>query len=218
MGMSPEFAAKVFEAYERERTTAVENIQGTGLGTAITKSIVDLMGGDIQVFSEQGKGSDFVIHVSFPLDPNAVGGEGSVKPGEVSASAFAGMRLLLVEDNPANLEVEQTLLEQAGFLVDTAPNGEEGVEMVAASRPGEYAAVLMDVEMPIKNGLEATRLIRSLKNPELARIPIIAITAKAFSEDIAAVLEAGMDGHIPKPINMKVVLETMSKVFQRENR
>ena len=213
MGMSPEFAARVFEAYARERTSAVESIQGTGLGTAITKSIVELMGGTIQVFSEQGKGSDFVINISFPLDPRAMEQEiPSEKLGAVEP-AFTGLRLLLVEDNPANLEVEQILLEQAGFLVDTAPNGEEGVEMIAASRPGEYAAVLMDVEMPIKNGLEATRLIRSLRNPELAKIPIIAITARAFSEDIAAALEAGMDAHIAKPINMKTVMEVMSKVL-----
>ena len=216
MGMSPEFAARVFEAYERERTTAVENIQGTGLGTAITKSIVDLMGGTIEVFSEQGKGSDFVIHVSFPLDPKALEGESATERTNPEGSVFAGMRLLLVEDNPANREVEQILLEQAGFVVDAAPNGEEGVEMIAASAPGEYAAVLMDVEMPVKDGLEATRLIRSLRNPELARIPIVAITAKAFSEDIAAVLEAGMDGHIAKPINMKAVMETLSEVLLRE--
>ena len=216
MGMSPEFAARVFEAYERERTDAVEKIQGTGLGTAITKSIVDLMGGDIRVFSEQGKGSEFVIDVAFPLDPKALAAEDQADMGQVSESSFAGLRLLLVEDNPENLEVERTLLEQAGFVIDTAPNGEEGVELVAASRPGEYAAVLMDVEMPVKDGLEATRLIRSLKRPDLARIPIIAITAKAFSEDIAAVLAAGMDGHIAKPINMKNVMEIMSEVLQRQ--
>ena len=218
MGMSPEFAARVFEAYERERTNAVENIQGTGLGTAITKSIVELMGGGIEVFSEQGKGSEFVVSVAFPLDPRAMADEGTGERSAAEESAFAGMRLLLVEDNPTNLEVEQAMLEQAGFVVDAASNGEEGAEIIAASRPGEYAAVLMDVEMPVKNGLEATRLIRSLKNRELAKIPIIAITAKAFSEDIADALEAGMDGHIPKPINMKTVLEIMTDVLLRDDR
>ena len=214
IGMSPEFAAMVFEAYEREKTQTVENIQGTGLGTAISKSIVELMGGTIQVFSQQGKGSEFVVDVSLPVLEAPSGIEAFSEEERASALAFRGMRLLLVEDDPENLEVEQTLLEEAGFLVTTAPNGEEGVELVASSRPGDYAAVLMDIQMPVKNGYNATRLIRSLHNPELARIPVIALTAKAFSEDIAAARETGMDGHIAKPINMKKVLETLSQVLE----
>lgn len=213
IGMSPEFAKKVFEAYEREKTETVENIQGTGLGTAITKSIVDLMGGTIEVRSEQGKGSEFIVDVSFPLDP-AFSGEGA-RVGETDiGAAFAGMCLLLVEDDPDNREVERTLLEEAGFVVGTAANGEDAVEIIAASTPGDYACVLMDIEMPVKNGYSATKLIRSLRNRELAEIPIVALTAKAFSEDIAAARAAGMNGHIAKPINMKNVFETLSVVLQ----
>ena len=213
IGMSPEFAKKVFEAYEREKTESVENIQGTGLGTAITKSIVDLMGGTIEVRSEQGKGSEFIVNVSFPLDP-AFAGEGA-RAGEIeNGAAFVGMRLLLVEDDPDNRDVERTLLEEAGFIVETAENGEDAVEIIAASTPGDYACVLMDIEMPVKNGYSATRLIRSLRNRELAEIPIVALTAKAFSEDIAAARDAGMNGHIAKPINMKNVFETLSVVLQ----
>jgi signal transduction histidine kinase/ActR/RegA family two-component response regulator len=217
IGMSPEFAAKVFEAYEREKTATVENIQGTGLGTAITKSIVDLMGGSIQVFSAQGKGSEFVVDVSFPLDP-AAATAGSLGEGAVSGgSAFAGMRVLLVEDDEDNRAVERTLLEEAGFLVDTAVNGEEAVELVAGSEPGEYAVVFMDVEMPVKNGYSATKLIRGLRNPGLAAIPIVALTARAFSEDIAAARDAGMNAHIAKPINMTNVLETLKDILPRDN-
>ena len=212
IGMSKEFAAKVFEAYEREKTTTVENIQGTGLGTAITKSIVDLMGGEIQVFSEKGKGSEFVIDVDLPIDPKA--GPIALDESDKQASAaFAGMRILLVEDDPDNREVEKTLLEEAGFTVDTAENGEEGAELVAASVPGEYAVVLMDIEMPVKNGYSAAKLIRSLRNPALASIPIVALTAKAFSEDISAALEAGMNAHISKPINMKTVISTFKDIL-----
>ena len=214
IGMSPEFAAKVFEAYEREKTATVENIQGTGLGTAITKSIVDIMGGSIQVFSEQGKGSEFVVDVAFPPDPEAAG-SGASAGGEEAAGAFSGVRLLLAEDDPDNRDVEKALLREAGFLVDTAENGEEAVEMLAASEPGRYALILMDIEMPVKNGYNAAKLIRSLKNPALASIPIVALTAKAFSEDIAAAHEAGMNGHIAKPLNMKKAADTLAAILNK---
>ena len=214
IGMSPEFAAKVFDAYEREKTEMVENIQGTGLGTAITKSIVELMGGTIEVASEQGKGTEFIIDVSFPLDPEFSGAD--AQSGEKSAaSAFAGLHVLLVEDDADNREVEHTLLEEAGFVVETAENGEDAVELIAASTPGDYAVVFMDIEMPIKNGYNATRLIRSLKNRALAEVPIVALTARAFSEDIAAARAAGMNGHIAKPINMKNVMETLTDVLMK---
>ena len=216
IGMSPEFAAKVFEAYERERTLTVENIQGTGLGTAITKNIVELMGGSIEVFSEQGKGSEFVVTVPLKVDLNAVRISSLSEAEKAAAAAFAGMHVLLVEDDPANRDVERTMFEEAGFIVDTAVNGEDAVEMVAASKPGDYAVVLMDIEMPVKNGYNATKLIRSLKNPELAKIPIVALTAKAFSEDVAAAFEAGMNGHIAKPINMTTVADTLSEIFAKE--
>ncbi len=215
IGMSPEFAAKVFEAYEREKTQTVENIQGTGLGTAITKSIVELMGGSIQVFSEQGKGSEFVIDVSLPVEAAPEGVSALSEEERANAAEFRGLRLLLVEDDPENLEVEQILLEEAGFLVDAAENGEDGVELLAASGPGHYAAVLMDIEMPVKNGYDSAKLIRSLRNQELAKVPIIALTAKAFSEDIAAAREAGMNGHIAKPINMKTLLATLAEVLPK---
>ena len=215
IGMSPEFAAKVFEAFERERTATVENIQGTGLGTAITKNIVELMGGTIEVFSEKGKGSEFLINVSFPV---AAGENEGAEVTQSALSEFAGLKLLLADDDPASLELEKTVFENAGFKVELAENGEEAVEMIAAAKPGEYAAVLMDIEMPVKSGLDATRVIRSLRNSSLAKTPIVALSAKAFSEDIAASLAAGMDGHIAKPLDMRVASEVLSSVLAKSRR
>ena len=213
IGMSPEFAAKVFEAYERERTATVEGIQGTGLGTAITKSIVDLMGGTIEVFSEQGKGSEFLINVSFDIDTEAEKSAGGTGADRGGGPDFAGMRLLLVEDDPENREIAKAMLEQLGFTVDIIDNGEDAVETVASCAPGKYAAVIMDIEMPVKDGYEAAKLIRSLKNPELSQIPIVALTAKAFSEDIAAARRAGMNAHISKPVNLEKLKKTMTDVL-----
>ena len=213
IGMSAEFAAKVFEAYERERTTTVENIQGTGLGTAITKSIVDLMGGTIEVFSEKGKGSEFVINISFPLDPDAKKDNAEGFSQGDAESAFAGMRVLLVEDDPDNRDIAEAMLEQLGFTVDCVVNGEDAAEAIAASAPGKYSAAIMDIEMPVKNGYEATKLIRSLRSDDRANIPIVALSAKAFSEDIAAAREAGMNAYIAKPINYETLKKTMSDVL-----
>jgi CheY-like chemotaxis protein len=126
------------------------------------------------------------------------------------------MRVLLVEDDADNREVERILLEDAGFIVELAENGEDAVERIAASAPGEYAVIFMDIEMPIKNGYNAAKLIRSLRNKALAEIPIVAMTAKAFSEDIAAALAAGMNGHIAKPINMKNVIDTLSDILKNQ--
>lgn len=212
IGMSPEFVKKVFEAYERERTSTVENIQGTGLGTAITKSIVDLMGGEISVTSEQGKGSEFVVNVAFPIDKSIV--EETVEQTQTTGeSEFTGMRLLLVEDNEENKDVAKNLFERVGFVIDTAVNGEDAVEMIAGSKPGTYRAVIMDIEMPVKDGYQATALIRSLKNPALSKIPIVALTAKAFSEDIAAAYKSGMNAYISKPISIATIKTVMAQAL-----
>ncbi len=216
MGMSPEFAAKVFEAYERERTTAVDHIQGTGLGMAITKSIIDLMGGTIEVETEKGKGTEFIIHVSFPIveEPgeSAAGSRdaGSAAPG----IDFSKVKLLLVEDNEINREIATILLEEAGFQLDTAENGKIAVEKIAAARPGDYQLVLMDIQMPVMNGYEATKAIRGLQNPGLANIPIVAMTANAFSEDIQAARDAGMNSHIAKPIDVAKMLATLEEILR----
>ncbi|MBQ6206712.1 MAG: amino acid permease [Oscillospiraceae bacterium] len=216
MGMSPEFAAKVFEAYERERTKTVDKIQGTGLGMAITKSIVDLMGGEIDVETEKGKGTEFIIRVSFPIvedAPESVG-DGQSEESKTPEIDFSKIKLLLVEDNEINREIATLLLEEAGFQLDAAENGKIAVEKIAASRPGDYQLILMDIQMPVMNGYDAAKAIRALQNPDLAKIPIVAMTANAFSEDIQAAKDAGMDSHIAKPIDVAKMMETLEEVLR----
>ena len=213
MGMSPEFAAKVFEAYERDRS--VNNIQGTGLGMAITKSIVELMGGTIDVKSELGKGTEFIVKVNFPI-VEEIRAEVEEDGGEkISAEMdFTKIHLLLVEDNEVNREIATLILTEFGFTLDTAENGKIAVEKISASKPGDYQAILMDVQMPVMNGYEATKKIRALENSELAKIPIIAMTANAFTEDIQAAKDAGMDSHIAKPIDIPKMIETLTDVLK----
>ncbi|MBR3623395.1 MAG: response regulator [Selenomonadaceae bacterium] len=206
IGMASEFAAKVWEAFERERTSTVSGIQGTGLGMAITKSIVELMKGTIEVKSELGKGTEFSIMLELPIQEDASSlADSENEIAEVSAD-FTDKHLLLVDDIEMNREIAKMLLEEAGFKVDTAPNGKEAVDKVKANA---YDAVLMDIQMPIMDGYEATRTIRNLN----INVPIIAMTANAFSEDVAMAKEAGMDGHIAKPIDVKKMMETLGSLF-----
>ena len=215
MGMSREFAARVFEAYERERTTAVDNIQGTGLGMAITKSLVNLMGGTIAVETEQGKGTEFIIRVGFPLAEEEPEAETDDRSKVVKLQAdFRNKRMLLVEDNVINREIAQMILMELGFKVETAEDGKIGLDKVAASAPGYYDGVLMDIQMPVMNGYESTKAIRALPDPELSRIPIIAMTANAFAEEIQHVLDVGMNGHIAKPINIPDMVATLRECLK----
>ena len=213
IGMTPEFAAKVFEAFERERTSTVSKIQGTGLGMAITKSIVDLMNGEIRVVTAPGEGSEFVINVSFKLSDEMHEDVAAENLKAAQITDFTGKKLLLVDDIEVNREIAKMLLESSGFILDTAADGKEAVEKVAASKAGDYDAVLMDIQMPIMNGYDAARAIRKLDNPALAKIPIIAMTANAFSEDVKNALDAGMNAHIAKPIDVPKMLETLAKIL-----
>ncbi len=210
IGMSREFADRLFAPFERERTSTVSRIQGTGLGLAITKNIVELMSGQISVQTEKGKGTEFTITVSFPLtEPE------EEKPSNEEAVSFEGMRALLVEDNMINMEIAQMLLGQEGFLIETAENGQIAVEMTAASQPGTYDVILMDIQMPVMDGYAAARAIRSLPDKKLADIPIIAMTANAFREDVQKAEEAGMNGHIAKPLDIPSMRATLQRVLKR---
>ena len=211
IGMTPEFAAKVFEAFERERTSTVSKIQGTGLGMAITKSIVDLMGGTIKVITAPGEGTEFIIEITFELAEDMQ--EEIIDEKAAQVVDFTNKKLLLVDDIEVNREIAKMLLESEGFIVDTASDGSEAVKKVAESAAGDYDAVLMDIQMPIMNGYEAAREIRKLDNKKLASVPIIAMTANAFSEDVKNALDAGMNGHIAKPIDVPKMMETLAKIL-----
>ena len=222
IGMSREFAERMFNAFERERTSTVSGIEGTGLGLSITKSIVDLLGGTIEVMTAPGSGTEIVIRLRFKLAeekdvPEAERlREGS--DGDMSEAAqevdFSTKRLLLVEDNQINMEIANMILSQAGFMVETAVNGKIAVDMVAASDPGYYDAILMDIQMPEMDGYEATRAIRAMSDPARANIPILAMTANAFKEDEEAAMEAGMQAHIAKPIDVNVMMKALTRVLK----
>ena len=209
IGMTKEFAEKVFEAFERERTSTVSKIQGTGLGMAITKSIVDLMKGKIEVVTAPNEGTEFVINLKFKIADEKIS---EVEEENISAAEkidFAQKKLLLVDDIEVNREIAKMLLEQSGFEVETAVNGADAVEKFSAAEEF-FDAVLMDIQMPVMNGYEATKKIRSFNK----KIPIIAMTANAFSEDVENAKAAGMNGHIAKPIDVNKMLETLSDVLK----
>ena len=217
IGMSPEFAARVFEAFERERSSTVSGIQGTGLGMAITKNLVDLMGGGIRVETAPGKGTEFIITLDFPLTEAASAPARAVNAAE-SATETLGGRLLLAEDNPVNREIATLVLQQLGYEIDTVENGRLAVERVSEAAPGTYRAVLMDVQMPEMDGYQATRAIRALTDARRAKIPVIAMTANAFSEDILTEQEAGMNAHISKPLDVDQLAGTLADLFGRQEK
>ena len=227
IGMSPEFAAKVFTPFEREKTSTVSGIQGTGLGMAITKNIVDRMNGTIEVVTAPGQGCEFVIRLRLRLREGAAqaaGAGGSEKQrgfgqqdtAEIPENKpeFSGRRILLAEDNDLNREIAAEILEEAGFEIEEAEDGGTALEKVRASEPGYYDLILMDIQMPVMDGYEASRAIRSLENRELAGIPIIAMTANAFEEDRKAALEAGMDGHLAKPLDLDMLFAVLEKMLR----
>ena len=209
IGMSREFKEHLFEAFSRERTSTVSGVEGAGLGLAITKNIVDLMRGEITVESEEGQGTE--VTITLPLRLLAVGRTEALPEPEVAATeelSFSGRRILLVEDNALNQEIAKAVLEEAGFAVDVADDGTVAVEKVRGAQPGQYDLILMDIQMPIMNGYEATRQIRALDSP-LSSIPIIALSANALEEDKRNSLESGMNNHVGKPFDVRQLLELL---------
>ncbi len=213
IGMSKEFADKVFEAFEREKNSTVSGIQGTGLGMSITKSIVDLMGGTIDVITEQGKGTEFIINLSLGLvneeDRQLCQGEEESEDEKLREVDLSTKKALLVEDMPVNRQIALMQLKSLGLTIDTAENGQVAVDMLKGAEPGTYDVILMDIQMPVLDGYGAARAIRELGREDLNNIPIIAMTANAFSEDVQKAHEAGMNAHVAKPIDMVVLEKTL---------
>ena len=215
IGMSEEFQKTLFEPFTREEKSGTNKVQGTGLGMAITKSVVELMGGSISVESATGKGTRFEVVLEFPIDTEAdtVQKAQTLPEEEEATSPLSGMKFLCAEDNAINAEILQMLLETKGASCTICPNGQEIVDAFASVKPGDYDMILMDIQMPVMDGLEATRRIRSGENPLGRTIPILAMTANAFLEDMQKSKEAGMDEHLSKPVDISA-LEQVVKRFR----
>lgn len=211
-GMKKAFLEKIFAPFERENNTTASGIPGTGLGLSIAKSLSDMMEGAMEVKSQPGQGSTFSVTLTLRL---AEGWSPSApEEGEVrSAPPQAWGKVLVVEDNDLNLEIERELLEGEGFQVDAARDGREAVERVSGSHPGEYAIILMDIQMPVMDGYEAARAIRALPDPDLAGIPIVAVSANAFEEDRRRSSESGMDAHLSKPVDIAQLMELVEELL-----
>ena len=215
IGMKPEFLEHIFDQFSREHNTTENKIEGTGLGMSIVKRYVELMNGTIQVESEVGVGSTFTVTIDHRIaEPETP----AVNVEEVEAQKqFAGHRILLTEDNELNAEIAMEILSEAGFEVEHAENGKISVEMLQKADPGYYDLILMDVQMPVMNGYEATREIRKLSDPAKATISIIAMTANAFEEDKRTAKEAGMDAHLAKPIDVQALFTTLADFIQHSS-
>ena len=210
IGMSQEFQQHIFEPFERERTSTVSKVEGSGIGMGIVKKLVGLMGGTVEVESKIGVGSTFTVTI-----PCRIASEEEAQAKRAADPAdresLCGTRILLTEDNDLNAEIATELLQEEGCTVDRAKDGVECVDMLEKAANGTYQLILMDVQMPVMNGYDATKKIRRMDDPQKANIPIVAMTANAFSEDKQVALDAGMNDHIAKPINMSVLVPTLRK-------
>ncbi len=209
IGMSEDFVQHIFEPFEREKNTTFSGIQGTGLGMAITKNIVDMMNGSIEIKSKKDSGTEVLVSFVFKLNSQTKE-QREVK--DKSLNLQKG-RILLAEDNELNQEIAASILSDAGFSVEIAGNGQIAVDMLKQSQEGYYQLILMDVQMPIMNGYEATKEIRKLSDKKLSSIPIFAMTANAFEEDKQEALRCGMNGHIAKPIDVEKLFEVLDKIL-----
>ena len=214
IGMSKEFQEHVFDSFARERTVTESGITGTGLGMAITKNIVDLMGGTIHLTSKQGEGSEFIVTLECELADKTVQDKQSSCPkAEKKHLDYSGKKVLLVEDNELNREIATEILKSLGMKVDYAADGMEAVEIMSSEAGNQYDMIFMDIQMPKMDGYTATREIRTLKDTKKANVPIIAMTANAFDEDRKKAIKAGMNGHIAKPIDVNVILQNLDRIF-----
>ena len=210
IGMSQEFQKHIFEPFERERTSTVSKVEGSGIGMGIVKKLVGLMGGTVAVESKIGVGSKFTVTIPCRIaSEDETQAKRETNPSD--QKCLCGTRILLTEDNDLNAEIATELLQEEGCTVDRAKDGVECVDMLEKAANGTYQLILMDIQMPVMNGYDAARKIRGLDDPQKANIPIIAMTANAFTEDRQVALDAGMNDHIAKPINMNVLVPTLRK-------
>ena len=220
--MSPDFMESIFTAFSREQASTVNSVQGTGLGMAIAKNLVDLMDGTITVSSEKNKGSEFIVSLELEINDYKesepeVSSECITKMIECDMnsdikSPLEGMSILLVEDNELNREIAEVLLSSLGARVELAEDGDIAVEKVGRESDGVYDLILMDIQMPRLNGYEATAAIRKLPDSQKAEVPIIAMSANAFLEDRKAALAAGMNDHVAKPVDVKALVAAIQNI------
>ena len=210
IGMSEEFQKRIFETFERERNTTLSHIDGSGIGMGITKKLVELMNGTIEVKSKQGEGSKFTVTIPCR---KASEDDSLVKKNSnlCNKECLNGVRILLVEDNEINTEIAKELLTEEGCIVETANDGVACIDMIEKADADYYKLILMDIQMPVMNGYDATLTIRKMKDTKKASIPIIAMTANAFAEDIQKALSVGMNAHVAKPVDMNILVPTMMK-------
>ena len=210
IGMSQEFQKHIFEPFERERTSTISKVEGSGIGMGIVKKLVGLMGGTVAVESKIGVGSKFTVTIPCRIaSEDETQAKRETNPSD--QKCLCGTRILLTEDNDLNAEIATELLQEEGCTVDRAKDGVECVDMLEKAANGTYQLILMDIQMPVMNGYDATKKIRRMDDPQKANIPIVAMTANAFSEDKQVALDAGMNDHIAKPINMSVLVPTLRK-------
>ena len=211
IGMAEEFQKHIFEPFAQEHSGSRTKFAGTGLGMPIAKKLIEKMGGTITFESVEGAGTTFVIRVPFRIDTDR---DSKVETGEKTEVSIRGLHILLAEDNELNMEIAEFMLQNEGTVVTKAWNGQEAVELFRKSKPGEFDVILMDIMMPVMNGYEATKMIRSLDREDAKTIPIIAMTANAFTEDRLRAKEAGMDEHIAKPVDGKLLIKVIHKLMK----
>ena len=209
--MTEEFQKYVFEPFAQEHTGSRTKFAGTGLGMPIAKNLVEKMGGTITFESKEGVGTTFVIRLPFKINLYADKRE---EQKDISEKSIKGLHILLAEDNELNMEIAEFMLQNEGADVTKAWNGQEAVELFRNSEPGEFDVILMDIMMPVMNGYEATKMIRSLDREDAKAIPIIAMTANAFTEDRLRAKEAGMNEHISKPVDVRLLVKVICKLVE----
>ena len=213
IGMSEEFQTRIFDEFSQENNGARTSYKGTGLGMAIAKRYVDIMGGKIEVSSRQGVGSTFTVEIPLLIAEHVPAEKKEKLRDDIDVR---GLHVLLAEDNDLNAEIAVTLLEEKGMIVTRAADGKSALTQFCNTAPGTFELILMDIMMPEMNGYETTKAIRNMPDrPDGKKIPIIAMTANAFAEDIRAALDAGMDGHVAKPVDMGVLLSVITKHVKR---